>query len=366
MDFPGEKVLVRVIDTLEKGIGGVLRPWQIRRVGKANSQARMEERLLLEQADSDISKLKAGLKRFDSGKLIDCDVFPKLMIEGSKLNDSKLVDGKDVNLGSFIQAAKDAAQAREIQQAVNLKKIALFAEEEAEELDQQTESKQPSGNEDQPKVDADWFTKWRTGAQEISKEEMQRLWGKVLAGEVAQPGSYSLHAVEFLARMSSIDADILARIAPFATTGGIFKADQSFFDEHGIQFSDFLYLDELGLINATTGLGGIEYTLHHNDIGGRACSILYSNKHVIIFDMGETAKSPSKLTLEVYGLTRVCREILTLADFSPNLEYLQKICDYGISMGAEEAHLGMVHPDGDQILGLRTMAKRPVSPHDGN
>ena len=32
MDLPGEKVLIRLIDLFQTGIGGALRPWQVRRV----------------------------------------------------------------------------------------------------------------------------------------------------------------------------------------------------------------------------------------------------------------------------------------------------------------------------------------------
>jgi hypothetical protein len=42
MNWPGEKVTTRVLDAVENGIGGILRPWQIRRVRKANAEARAQ------------------------------------------------------------------------------------------------------------------------------------------------------------------------------------------------------------------------------------------------------------------------------------------------------------------------------------
>ncbi len=76
MDLPGEKVLIRLIDLLETGIGGALRPWQVRRVEGANAEARIYERLLLEQAEKDIPDIRAGRKRIDaSGKPIVLKLF---------------------------------------------------------------------------------------------------------------------------------------------------------------------------------------------------------------------------------------------------------------------------------------------------
>lgn len=364
MNLPGETVLTRVIDVLENGVGGLLRPWQIRRVERANAEARMNERLLLVQVETDIADLKTGRKRFDAtGKLIACDVAPPVLLEGQKPVESELIDYPQPESLAVAQAAHSASRALEMQRAVNLKRIALFAEEEAEKLDREVKgAQQQDSGAPQPEVDVDWFAKWRIGAQEISKEEMQRLWGKLLSGEVARPGSYSLHTVDFLARMSSADADLLARAAPFVTSGGIVKVGDEFFASNGLKFADFLYLDDLGLISGTVGVGGIQFKLGRDDFHGRAISTLHAGKHALVFDMGETAKSPPQLSFEVLSLTRVGREILTLASIPINMDYLQKISDLGVSNGAEMVDLGLLLPDRQQILSLKTMAKKPASP----
>ena len=276
MDWPGEKVINRVIDALENGIGGALRPWQIRRVGKANAEARAEERLLLEQAELDIADLKAGRKRLDANrKLIACDVSEQILLEGPTSRKSSPIE-------LFEQTAQDATHAHELQRAVNLKKIALYAEEAAEDIDQSAESAGTSDQATPPEIDADWFARWRTGAQEVSKEEMQRLWGKLLAGEVSRPGSYSLHTVDFLSRMSSTDANLLAKVAPFVSNGGIIKVGDDFFTEKGLGFQQFLYLDDLGIINGATSIAGLTYGLGQSDMNGRAFSNLLLGTNIVL------------------------------------------------------------------------------------
>jgi len=47
VDFPGEKLIIKMWETLtEKGVGGLLRPWQIRREGRTTTDVRKEELLV--------------------------------------------------------------------------------------------------------------------------------------------------------------------------------------------------------------------------------------------------------------------------------------------------------------------------------
>ena len=69
MEFPGEKLLIRLWETLaEKGIGSILRPWQIRRVGRANIDVRAQELLLLAQAERDAEDIRSGRKTLSDGQ----------------------------------------------------------------------------------------------------------------------------------------------------------------------------------------------------------------------------------------------------------------------------------------------------------
>lgn len=361
MSWPGEKILIRLIDTLEKGIGGALLPWQTRRVSKANAEARALEFLLLKQAELDVEELKAGRKKIDaSGKLVVCDT-PKLLgALDARSNDESPPESRSLNRMEFAVAARTAADALDMQRAINLKKISLYAEEEAEELDNKSPTTSAADSTQSKKVDDDWFAKWRTGAQEVSREEMQRLWGKLLAAEVAEPGSYTLHTVDFLSRMSTSEAELLARVAPFVTDSGIIRVGDDFFKSHNLNFSDFLFLNDLGLLNGIVGVGGLQATLGRSHFNGRAMYTLVSGRQALVFDMGDVANSPPELKFEVFTLTRVCQEILTLTNITTDPAYLQKISEQAISKGAVEVKIGNVHSDGRRIIQLRTIAINPA------
>lgn len=54
MGWPGEQLVIRLWDTLsEKGVGSLLRPWQMKREGMAQIEIRRAELLALAQAEKD-------------------------------------------------------------------------------------------------------------------------------------------------------------------------------------------------------------------------------------------------------------------------------------------------------------------------
>ena len=57
--FPGEKLAIKIWETItEKGIGGLLSPWQIKREGRARAEVRRQELLLEQQARQELDKLR--------------------------------------------------------------------------------------------------------------------------------------------------------------------------------------------------------------------------------------------------------------------------------------------------------------------
>lgn len=55
-------------------------------------------------------------------------------------------------------------------------------------------------------VDPDWFQFYCELVQNISTHSMQKLWAKILAGEISSPGSFSLKTLNLLQQMSYKDA----------------------------------------------------------------------------------------------------------------------------------------------------------------
>lgn len=55
-------------------------------------------------------------------------------------------------------------------------------------------------------VEPDWTARFLREAQDIGNEQMQLLWAKLLAGEVAKPGAFSIRSIDIVANMGPAEA----------------------------------------------------------------------------------------------------------------------------------------------------------------
>jgi uncharacterized repeat protein (TIGR03899 family) len=66
------------------------------------------------------------------------------------------------------------------------------------------------------RADQDWFSAFVSLAEGISNKTMQDLWAKILAGEISQPGSFSLKTMQAFRAMSITEAKLLAKACSLA------------------------------------------------------------------------------------------------------------------------------------------------------
>ena len=72
--------------------------------------------------------------------------------------------------------------------------------------------------EDRPAPD--WTARYFESAKFVSDEQMQLFWGKLLAEEVIQPGTFSLRTINILSTMSSSEAKLFANLASLRIDDG--------------------------------------------------------------------------------------------------------------------------------------------------
>ena len=97
-------------------------------------------------------------------------------------------------------------------------------------------------------IEDDWLYAWRENAGRVSSEELQKLWGQVLAGEVKNPGSCSLRAMDFLRALSKQEAQLINKIAPFNMYDFIPKHNMNLFLEKiGVTYYDLMNLQNIGI-----------------------------------------------------------------------------------------------------------------------
>jgi hypothetical protein len=114
---------------------------------------------------------------------------------------------------------------------------------------------------DPQKLDTDWVTNFFDKCRIVSDSEMQTLWSKVLAGEANHQGTYSKRTVNFLGSINRRDADLFTKLSGFCWhIGGpiplVIKYDDQIYRDNGITFDLLNHLDDIGLIKFKTDMHG--------------------------------------------------------------------------------------------------------------
>ena len=176
----------------------------------------------------------------------------------------------------------------------------------AEKADEEY-SKMPH-NDQSFAYDFDWFMRFYEAAGNISDEEMQRVWAKILAGEVNRPGSFSLETLDVVRNLSKQDAELFTKTCKHCIQSPPQRLYLPRYDNYlencGITYSEILRLDEIGLINSN-GL----ITLNLSIDNDHPASIINQSLIMLIAANNEKIK---KCSIKQYPFTRIGIEIATL------------------------------------------------------
>ena len=101
-------------------------------------------------------------------------------------------------------------------------------------------------------LDPDWATAFYDSAKGSSDEEIQVLWGKILAGEIAHHGKFYKRTLSILKNMESVEAKHFVELVPLLITKGtvpkfIFHNNEFF------QYNDLQTLMDCGIVNSSAG-----------------------------------------------------------------------------------------------------------------
>lgn len=217
-DFAGlGKAAEKLIGEISKGIGTLYRPCAIRNEGKAEAATILAIELAKGQAEEQKKELALA----------------------GQLNRIALLVSHDPEI---IARAKARLALQEIQGQLNIEGIADAAIKYMPE--QATE--EPLSDE--------WRQRFFKYAADVSTTEMQEIWAKLLAGEVAQPKSFAVRSLDVLHNLSHNDAVIFSRLSalcfnwPFNGPAKV-SDENSAFGSFDVSYNDLMTLREAGLLS---------------------------------------------------------------------------------------------------------------------
>ena len=181
-----------LVKKVSKAVGGLLLPWQIRRVAKAKE-------------DTKLIKAEGRTQR------------------------------TDLERRAMHRRIEEDARHQQ-----NMESIAGKA------ISQLNDNAKPDA------MDDDWIANFFDKCRIVSDDDMQILWSKVLAGEANNPNSYSKRTVNSLSDMDKSDAELFTKLCGFAWMIGdivplIFDYTAKIYKDNGISFDGLSHFHSIGL-----------------------------------------------------------------------------------------------------------------------
>ncbi|MBO6244437.1 MAG: DUF2806 domain-containing protein [Lachnospiraceae bacterium] len=202
----------------------------------------------------------------------------------------------------LLERTSNRLKAQEILKQVNienvLEKTQMVLEENKKNGDD-TASEEPINN--------DFLTQFINGAGEISDQDMQQMWAKLLAGEIKQPQSFSLRTLSKLKTMTTNEAKLFERIVPYIIGNEYIVRNEELLGNFNVTYIDLLCLQDCGIVS----LEGATKNYHDG------ANILYNNLISILkYKKDSAGLNNPKLSVGVYVLTNFGKEINRLVNKS--------------------------------------------------
>lgn len=254
----------RLIDKVSEAIGGIAKPWQAKRMAKAETEAeliRAEGRLKISELE------RRGLERL-------------VREEGQKQE----------NIERIVEAAAER----------------LEADAKPEELDD------------------DWIRHFFESCRLTSDSDMQKIWAKILSGQANTPGSFSRRTVNMLSSLDKIDANLFSELSSFVVDEGrtliaIYDLEAAALATRGINFKALTELESIGLIKLDHTAG---FILQQNTTD---LQVIYGPT---IIQITLPVSANNKVDIGLVMLTESGRQLMKIVDPSYDedvLVYLESI-----------------------------------------
>lgn len=305
--------LKRLIEVISGGIGAVSRPYLIRKT----ADAKVYEIKAIAQAMAETQKLLTN-SEYEDGKV-------KVTSPDTQPN----------GMPTLSNRATARLQYQELHQQQNVEAVCANA---AEELAQEN-----SVPEEKP--EPEWISRFMDISSGISTEELQYLWGRILAGEIKRPGSFSLRTLDVLRNLSRKEAENFVKLGNYILRSGdkyVYLDPKAFIftKDSGLTFLDLLALKDAGLIFETN------LEISFPTLGAGETSHLCYGPLILLF---ERDKDTPKLASGVGVLTKVGVELLQLITIQPDMEYVNFVGKRFRAEGVKFAWAPIVQFLGEQV-----------------
>ena len=306
-----DRFLTKLVETvIERGIGVLFPIWHQKRKTFAEAISEGDKLRILAQAQRDVKDIAAGELSVASSTSLK-------LVRGS--TNSKLLDSSDrrepiLDLEKLSEIAASIDLSDRIKHEINVTKALIHATRIAEQ-DPTTPS--------QEAVDSDWLNRWQQYAGSVSNEQLQELWGRVIAGEVKAPRTFSLRTLDFLRNLSTDEAELIRRFLTLVsdTADALWLPTDFPLSPWGVSDADLVALQSLGLISgAPDGINDPHFLFEDQTL-----TYVFGDRALII----ERDSTSFKIPQHAWPLSRTMLELRKLCPVERNVDYVEAVgCAY--------------------------------------
>ncbi|MCG2598250.1 MULTISPECIES: DUF2806 domain-containing protein [Burkholderiales] len=223
-----------------------------------------------------------------------------------------------------------------VRERVNVDKIAGIA---ADELNSATTTQDITS--ETVAISDDWLNVFESEAAQMSSEQMQHLFGKILAGEIRKPSSYSLRTIKLMAQLDNKAASLFRLLCSLSISlrtpesNEILDARVVSIDgdaatnslgAYGLNFSALNTLHEYGLIIADyNSYSDYQVAVAHNNKIN--CPLIYQNISRALIP-NAIQQQRQKFTLHGVAFSQSGKELLSIVDIEPNESYSKALTEF--------------------------------------
>ena len=328
----------KLMDYTATGIGAVAGPllanWKASREGRA--------KLTLARADAEVRLIDAA----SEGQSL-------VIIAEAQAKARQTIDATTESGRGIVEITRgDITQSIEFQGRKRLANASSVVESAADELsDKEVADHEP---------DPDWTARFFDCVQDVSSEDMRKIWARILAGEVKSPGRTSLRTLDTLRNMTKTDAAMFRDICDFVMAEIFVFVGDEYKERFGaLKYGRLLHLEDCGLISIGPFLTNKFSWSNNNQI-----QMQYQKNELLI----TRNPSPEKtLNVRVAVLTTAGTELSLIAESTCNMEYLQVFAGFLRSKNCQLHYLsdGATQPDGRMVYANTTLIEPQSRRPDG-
>jgi hypothetical protein len=227
---------------------------------------------------------------------------------------------------------------RVVREQINIDSVVKVAADQIRQDAKASAGSESGRSTETAEISDDWLNNFEKEASQKSTQEMQFLFGRILAGEIQQPSSFSIKTVKLVGELDNRVAKLFRTLCSLSIT---LKSGEHIFDarvaslggaaganallSYGLGFEHLSLLHEFGLIIPDFNSYMDYRSPIANEKGEVGLPFHYQNK---MWGLIASAEASKELRVHGVSFSKSGKELMKIVDTQPNDTYTEALKEY--------------------------------------